>query len=63
MVFLAFSGMRSGSNASRNTDGLLTLTSHIMSSVLSSPAIVVLISKLGLLDSYSLTLHVIKDTN
>lgn len=61
--FLAFSGIRRGSNASKNTDGLFTLTSHIISNVRSRPAIVVLISKLGLLESYSLTFDVIKETN
>lgn len=39
------------------------LTSHIMSNVFSKPAIVVLMSRLGLLLNYVLTLDVISDTN
>lgn len=63
MAFLAFSGILKGSKASKITCGLLTLTSHIISKVLSNPAIVVLISKFGLLLSYALTPDVINDTN
>ena len=63
IAFLAFSGILKGSNASKNTYGLFILTSHIISRVLSNPTMVVLISKFGLLDSYSLTVEVIKETN
>lgn len=61
--FLALSGILNGSNASKKTDGLFTLISHDISKVLSRPAIVVLMSRFGLFDSYSFTLLVIKETN
>lgn len=48
IYFLAFSGSLKGWYACKKTHGLFTLISHIISNVHSRPAIVVLISKLGL---------------
>ena len=62
-ILLAPSGILKASKAYRKIPGLLFEISHIMSRVLSSPAIVVLMSRFGRFVSCVFTVCVIRDTN